>query len=78
MLPEILNGKENGMKITKNLGRLDRSLRIVGGSAILVAWPFLLKGRYLLLGIGLALLATGLIGFCPLYVPFKISTRKPL
>ncbi len=64
------------MRIKKNLGRLDRGLRIGGGSAILLAWPFFLKGQYLFLGIGLAMLAIGLVGFCPLYVPFKISTRR--
>jgi len=76
VLPETLNGEENLMRIKKNVGRLDRSLRIAGGSAILAAWPFFLRGNYLLLGIGVGLLAIGLVGFCPLYVPFKISTRK--
>lgn len=66
------------MSVRMNLGRLDRTLRIVAGSSILLAWPFFLRGHYLLLGIGLALLVIGVIGFCPLYVPFKISTRRRL
>ncbi len=64
------------MTLKRNVGRLDRRLRIAGGSAVLLAWAFFMRGNILVLGIGLALLAFGLVGFCPLYVPFKISTCK--
>jgi hypothetical protein len=64
------------MSLKKNVGRFDRSLRIIGGSAIVLAGVFLLRGNDLVLGIGLAMLAVGLAGFCPLYVPLGISTRK--
>ena len=64
------------MRIRRNVGGIDRTLRIVLGSALLLAWAFLLRGNGLVLGIGLFMLTLGLIGFCPIYVPFKISTRK--
>jgi len=64
------------MKIKKNVGRLDRTLRIVAGSALLLAGFILTKNNFWLMGIGLAIMVVGLIGFCPIYVPFGISTRK--
>ena len=76
LLPQTLNRKEDNMGIKRNVGGLDRILRIVGGSAVLVTWAFLARGNYLILGVGLFMLFLGLVGFCPLYVPFKISTRK--
>ena len=64
------------MNIRKNVGGLDRSLRIIGGLAIILAWVILLRRDSLILGIGLGLVSLGLVGFCPFYVPFGISTRK--
>jgi hypothetical protein len=76
VLPEALNGREDGMGIKRNVGRLDRGVRIAGGSALLLAWALWLRGNGLVLGLGLAMFAVGLVGFCPVYVPFKISTLK--
>lgn len=59
----------------KNVGSLDRVLRIVAGIALLAAF-FLFPGvqlRWLLL-IGIVPLATGLMGSCPAYSIFGIST----
>jgi len=64
------------MKIKKNVGGLDRTLRIAAGSGLLLAGLFLTKDDLWLMGIGLAILVVGLIGYCPVYVPFGISTRK--
>jgi hypothetical protein len=64
------------MKIKKNVGRLDRTLRIAVGSGLLLAGLFLTKNGSWFVGIGLAILVVGLIGFCPVYFPFGISTRK--
>ncbi len=60
----------------KNVGRLDRLIRIVAGLAVLSLF-FILDGgiRYISL-LGLVFILTGLINFCPLYLPFGISTRK--
>ena len=57
-----------------NVGSLDRALRIVAGVALIGltvagtigAWGW----------IGVVPLLTGFVGVCPLYVPFRIDTRK--
>lgn len=56
-----------------NVGKTDKTIRIIGGLVIL-ALGVLLKSWWGLIGI--IPLATALSGWCPLYVPFKISTRK--
>jgi hypothetical protein len=63
----------------KNMGTLDRGLRIV--LAVVVAILYIsgsITGlAALILGIlAVIFLVTGLIGFCPLYVPLGISTVK--
>lgn len=57
-----------------NVGGLDRSLRIVIGLA-LVAWAALLGGPTWA-WIGIVPLATGVISWCPAYLPFGIKTCK--
>jgi hypothetical protein len=57
-----------------NVGGLDKILRIVAGLALIglgiagigAPWTF----------VGVIPLATGLVGWCPLYLPFGISTCK--
>ena len=63
----------------KNMGGVDRIIRII--LAVVVAVLFItgqLTGLVaLILGIiALIFLLTSAVGFCPLYLPFKISTRK--
>jgi hypothetical protein len=55
-----------------NVGGIDRVLRIVLGLA-LVAWAALLGGP-VWAWIGIVPLATGAIGFCPLYPIIGMST----
>ena len=55
----------------KNVGTVDRVARIVAGVAI-IAWGFA-AGSWLGV-IGFVPLLTGLIGWCPAYCPFNIST----
>ena len=58
----------------KNVGGFDRQLRIIVG-IVLIALVFI--GPKISWGwIGLIPLLTGLFNFCPLYIPFKISTKK--
>ncbi len=64
------------MKIRKNVGRIDRTLRLIIGSALILAGALLMKWNILVMAIGMAMIAVGLIGSCPIYVPFGISTRK--
>jgi hypothetical protein len=61
-------------KMIKNIGASDRWIRILFGLFLLslIFWgPETLWGL-----IGIIPIATALVNFCPLYVPFKISTRK--
>jgi hypothetical protein len=66
----------------KNVGGLDRTLRLVVGVAMVLIGLFLLGGwQGNSTGIDVALFAlvplvTGLFGFCGTYVPFRISTRE--
>ncbi|MBI3140470.1 MAG: DUF2892 domain-containing protein [Rhodocyclales bacterium] len=55
-----------------NVGGIDRILRIVLGLALL-AWAAILGGP-VWAWIGVVPLATGLIGWCPAYLPFGLST----
>ena len=60
----------------RNLGTLDRVARVLIGILILGLYGALEPPlRYLTL-IGLVPLGTGLLGNCPLYSLFRISTRK--
>jgi hypothetical protein len=56
-----------------NIGKTDRVLRIILGLSI--ASFGLLTQSWVGL-IGLVLLATAALRWCPLYVPFKISTSE--
>lgn len=65
--------------MTRNMGNLDRVLRFLFVVVIgVLYWTGAVSGTLaLVLGIiGLALLLTSLIGFCPLYAPFGLSTYK--
>jgi K+-transporting ATPase A subunit len=65
--------------MVKNMGKIDRVVRIVLAAAVAVLY---FTGRLtgtaaLVLGILAAVfLATAVVGTCPLYLPFKISTKK--
>jgi drug/metabolite transporter (DMT)-like permease len=61
--------------LKKNVGGIDRVLRIVVGVALLAAFFALpdMAGRWLLL-IGIVPLATGLMSSCPLYSILGVST----
>jgi len=56
-----------------NIGKTDKIIRlvvglvIIGGGIAVGSWWGL---------IGLIPIVTALVGFCPLYVPFKINTNK--
>jgi hypothetical protein len=57
--------------MTCNIGKIDKIVRVIVGVAIAVL-GFYFKSWWGLLA--LIPLLTAAIGFCPLYVPFKIST----
>lgn len=64
----------------QNMGTTDRILRsivaapafvvlgVVTGPAAPISWVFYVLGA--------VMLGTGVVGFCPLYLPFKLSTRS--
>jgi len=57
----------------RNVGQIDRFIRIVLG--ILIIAVGVVKQSWWG-AIGIIPLVTGLVGWCALYVPFKISTHK--
>lgn len=60
----------------RNLGSLDKAVRIILGLFFL-SMLFWVGGPVKYAGlIGLVLIATALIGFCPLYAVLGLSTRE--
>ncbi|HPI72036.1 MAG TPA: DUF2892 domain-containing protein [bacterium] len=59
--------------MTKNIGTTDRTIRIVLGLIILVM-GVIFKSYFGLLG--LLLIATGLLRWCPAYLPFGLNTCR--
>jgi len=57
----------------KNVGGIDRTLRIIVGLA-LIAWGVYAQNWWG--AVGLVPLLTALIGWCPAYAPFGISSKK--
>ncbi len=62
-----------------NMGTADRIIRVI----IAAVFAYLYFGGIvtgalgiLLLALAVIFLATSVIAFCPLYLPFKLSTRK--
>lgn len=65
--------------MTKNVGTVDRIVRFVLAVAIAILYfTGVISGTLaIILGVlALVFLATSIIGFCPLYAPFKLSTVK--
>jgi hypothetical protein len=65
--------------MVKNMGTVDRIVRVVVAALIAILYfANVISGALaIILGIlALVFLVTSFVGFCPLYVPFKFSTRK--
>jgi hypothetical protein len=60
-----------------NVGGFDRLERIVHGITFILIALFLVSGvwRYILGGYGVIRLLTGTFAFCPVYVPFRYTSR---
>jgi len=63
----------------QNMGTIDRSIRVI----VAAVFAYLYFGGIvtgtlgiILLVLGIVFLATSAISFCPLYLPFKLNTRK--
>lgn len=62
--------------MTANVGGVDRILRIIVGLA-LIAFAVFSKNEYAVWGwVGIVPLATGIIRWCPAYLPLGIKTCK--
>jgi hypothetical protein len=64
-----------------NIGNRDRVLRILLAALIISATfvvPIMLVFTYIIYGIAAVLLVTGIIGFCPIYKLFSISTHATI
>lgn len=63
--------------MAKNVGGIDRAIRIVAGLG-LMAWAILDPESPMMVAgpIGLIALLTGIIGWCPAYMPFGFKTCK--
>ncbi len=57
-----------------NMGKVDRIIRIVVG--LLLVGNFFVGTGHLASWVGLILIVTGAIGFCPTYLPFKFDSRS--
>lgn len=58
--------------MTQNMGSLDQKIRFAAGIAVIAA-GFYFQSYWGALG--LILIGTAFIKWCPLYIPFKINTK---
>lgn len=64
----------------KNMGGLDRALRMLAAITIIVLYyANVISGTLaiILLVVAAIFILTSFVSFCPLYYPFRLSTRKP-
>lgn len=67
------------MSFTPNMGTVDRAVRVIIALVIAVLYfTNIISGTLaIILGaFALIFVLTSVISFCPLYLPFKLSTRK--
>jgi Inner membrane protein YgaP-like, transmembrane domain len=65
--------------MTKNMGTADRTVRVIVAVAIgilLLAGTLTGTAAWILGILAVVFLLTSAVSVCPLYMPFKISTRK--
>jgi hypothetical protein len=65
--------------MNKNMGTLDRVIRIVlAAVAVLLVLTKVVSGALLtvLVVVAAVLLLTSILGFCPVYIPLRVSTRR--
>lgn len=63
----------------QNMGTIDRIIRIAAAVAVgvLYATSVISGTAAIVLGVlAVVFIATSFVGFCPLYLPFKLSTKK--
>jgi len=63
----------------KNMGTIDKVIRIlVAVVVVILFFTNIISGTlaYILLALSVIFVVTSLLSFCPLYLPFGLSTRK--
>ncbi len=63
----------------KNMGTLDKTVRIlIAAIVVLLYFTHVISGTLaiVLLAVSAIFVLTSLLGFCPLYLPMGISTKK--
>lgn len=63
----------------KNMGTIDKVIRILIAVVVVVLWlTNILSGTVaiILLALSAIFVVTSLLSFCPLYIPFGLSTKK--
>jgi hypothetical protein len=63
----------------KNMGTADKVIRILVAVVVVVLYfTHIISGTlaYVLLALAAIFVLTSLVGFCPLYLPFRINTSK--
>jgi O-antigen/teichoic acid export membrane protein len=77
--PKQIYANSEEKLVKKNMGTADRIIRVLLAAVVVVLGATkVIAGTWLVvLGIVAAILVlTSIIGLCPLYLPFKISTRR--
>ncbi len=66
------------ISLSQNMGMLDRLVRVCIGIVLVLFGTFLVTGAtgIFLIVLGIPLLLFAIVGFCPAYVPFGISTKR--
>jgi len=64
--------------LKNNIGTLDRFIRAILGPILVALGIFWMAGilQIVLILLGVIISATALMGFCPIYLPFNLSTNK--
>jgi len=73
--------KQGNQTMGKNVGSVDKTIRLIAGVVLLVAAFLALGGLSTTIGIvasvvGVIMLATGLLNFCPLFKILGISSLR--
>ena len=65
--------------MTLNMGRTDRTVRLGVAVVLVLLVLFVTDGAldWVLGAVALFLAVTSVVGTCPAYLPFGVSTRKP-
>lgn len=66
------------ISLSQNMGMADRIGRVCVGIALVIFGAFIVTGAIgtVLILLSVPLLLSAIVGFCPAYVPFGISTKR--